>query len=147
MTFPHPIIRPARIEDCKQIYGFVCELEQCDFDYPIFESLYMRNLNNPENIYLCAEMNGLISGYISCHGQFLLHHGGRVFEIQELYVAPESRRNGVGRLLVQNLESALRLLSYQSLEVTANKKREKTHDFYLKMGFQFTHLKFTKGKV
>jgi len=147
MTFTHPIVRQACMEDCKLIYGFVCELEEWDFDYSIFENLYRRNLNNPENIYLVAEVNGFLSGYISCHGQFLLHHGGRVFEIQELYVAPEFRSNGIGQLLVQNLESALSLFDYRSLEVTAHKKREKTHDFYLKMGFHFTHLKFTKDKI
>ena len=37
MTLPDHIARPARVEDCKWVYGFVCELEQCDFDYPGFK--------------------------------------------------------------------------------------------------------------
>ncbi len=145
MPFANSTARKACSEDCKQIYNFVCDLEEHEFEYSIFENLYLRNITNPENIYLVAEEAGILSGYISCHAQFLLHHGGRVFEIQELYVVPEFRKMGVGKLLVETLESTLHQLDYQSLEVTANKKREKTHDFYAKMGFQFSHLKFTKS--
>ncbi len=145
MTFHHKV-RAARPEDCKSIYDFVCDLEENEFDYSTFESLYLRNISSPENIYLVSEGNGSISGYISCHGQVLLHHCARVFEIQELFVIQEFRNNGIGQLLVENLESRLSKLDYESLEVTANSKREKTHDFYKKMGFEFTHQKFTKSK-
>jgi (aminoalkyl)phosphonate N-acetyltransferase len=146
MAASNPVVRKARIEDCKRIYNIICDLEERIFEYSVFESLYKRNLDNPENIYLVTEEGRAISGYVSCHGQFLLHHGGRVFEIQELYVGPEFRSKGIGRLLLQNLEVALSQFDYKSLEVTANKRREKTHDFYTKMGFQFTHFKFTKEK-
>ena len=146
MTLPDHIARPARVEDCKWIYGFVCELEQCDFDYPVFKELFIRNISDINNVYLVAEKEGAVSGYVSCHGQYLLHHGGLVFEIQELYVKEEFRNKGLGQFLIQKLESALSQFDYRSLEVTANKKREKTHDFYVKMGFELTHFKFTKAK-
>jgi PhnO protein len=140
------IVRRAEPSDCQWIYNFVCDLEETQFDYPTFRNLYTRNIADPENIYFVAEVDGLLCGYISCHGQTLLHHGGRVFEIQELYVSEEFRNKGVGQLLVKNLEFELSKLDHQSLEVTANNKRKKTHDFYKKMGFEFSHLKFTKSK-
>jgi (aminoalkyl)phosphonate N-acetyltransferase len=146
MKQAQPIVRRAVVKDCKWIYKFICDLEETEFEYSNFEDLYIRNITNPENIYLVAEVEGLISGFISCHGQTLLHHGGRVFEIQELYVKEEFRDKGIGQLLIKNLESELSKLDYKSLEVTANRKRTKTHDFYRKMGFEFTHLKFTKDK-
>jgi|SRR5579859_5446992 len=146
MALTNQIVRRARKTDCKWIYKFICDLEQCIFEYNAFENIYIRNIGNPENIYLVSEADELISGYISCHGQFLLHHAGRVLEIQELYVVEEFRSKGIGQLLIQSLESALIDLDYKSLEVTANSKREKTHGFYKKLGFEFTHLKFTKNK-
>jgi PhnO protein len=147
MTSTNFTVRSAKASDCKWIYRFVCDLEEASFDYANFEGLYARNIADPENIYLVAEADGLISGYISCHGQTLLHHAGRVFEIQELYVSREFRSIGIGQLLVNSLEAELSKLEYRSLEVTANSKREKTHDFYKKMDFKLTHLKFTKNKT
>jgi PhnO protein len=139
-------VRLAVKSDCKWIYDFVCTLEETKFEYSAFEEIYIQNITNLDNIYLVAEVDEAISGYISCHGQTLLHHGGTVFEIQELYVKDEVRNKGIGQLLVKTLESELSKLDYKSLEVTANRKRTKTHDFYLKMGFEHTHFKFTKDK-
>ena len=73
----------------------MCALEENDFEYAVFENIFTRNISHPENVYLVAEMDGIISGYISCHGQYLLHHGGLVFEIQELYVKQEFRNAGL----------------------------------------------------
>ncbi len=141
-----PIVRRASSKDCKCIYDFICDLEGSEFDYSNFAAIYSRNIADPENIYLVAEIDGLVSGYLSCHGQTLLHHAGMVFEIQELYVKEGFRNEGIGQFLFHKLESELKELDYKSLEVTANSKRIKTHDFYRKVGFELTHLKFTKEK-
>ena len=77
MPSANHIVRPAKISDSKWIYSFVCDLEETLFEFSNFKDIYARNIANPENIYLVAQGDGLISGYISCHGQSLLHHGGR----------------------------------------------------------------------
>lgn len=115
------------------------------FDNTVFEKYYVANLENKDNIYLIAvNETDQVIGYLSCHGQILLHHMAKVFEIQELFVKENYRSQKVGQLLIQALEEQLKKEGYRFLEVTANIKRLNTHRFYTKCGFEQTHLKFTK---
>lgn len=138
-------IRAASRSDAEVIFRFICGLkEKDDLNFEVFKELFLKNLANPDVIYLVADHKGQRVGFISCHGQILLHHMGIVFEIQELYVNEAHRSMGIGKLLLQSLESKLETLSYTSLEVTSNKKRISAHKFYADNGFSQSHLKFTK---
>ena len=141
------IIRPAEIADSNRIFEFLCELEDCVFDYQEFYLNYRNNIFGNNNVYLvAADKNGLVVGYVSCHGQTLLHHGGMVYEIQEMFVNKRFRKKGIGHLLLRSLEERLSKRDYQSLEVTANIARGETLEFYTKFGFTQTHVKFTRQK-
>lgn len=131
--------------DSNSIFQFICTLEETKLDYPVFRRYYSANLKNKDTIYLVAvnEVNEVI-GYLSCHGQILLHHLSKVFEIQELFVKEEYRNMNIGLRLIEVLEEYLRKDGYRFLEVTTNVNRKATHRFYSKCGFEQTHLKFTK---
>ncbi|HXB45263.1 MAG TPA: GNAT family N-acetyltransferase [Puia sp.] len=140
-------IRPAEIIDAKKIFGFVCALEDKTFDYEKFYLDYRNNILANNNVYLvAADQENNAVGYISCHGQSLLHHGGMVYEIQELYVEDAWRKQGAGKTLLKALELQLAKRDYQSLEVTAKDKRKEAIELYRKYGFQNTHVKLTRGK-
>jgi (aminoalkyl)phosphonate N-acetyltransferase len=140
-------IRPADIADAKKIFGFVCALEEKSFDYEKFYLDYRNNILANNNVYLvAADQENNAVGYISCHGQSLLHHGGMVYEIQELYVEEGWRKQGAGKTLLKALELQLAKRDYQSLEVTAKDKRKEAIELYRKYGFQETHVKLTRGK-
>lgn len=139
------IIRLARTEDILDIYAMVCDLENCTFDRSVFKSIYQNNLESETNIYLIALIDSIAIGFLSCHGQYLMHHGGLVFEIQELYVDPSFRNQGIGEALINILKEHLMHRNYESLEVTSNTNRPQAHRFYLKNGFQQSHLKFTQS--
>ncbi len=138
-------IRQAEKSDAKTLFDFICELEETTFLFSEFEPLYITNLIQTDFIYLVAtDETNTVVGYISCHGQVLLHHCGKVFEIQELFVKNSCRGKGIGQQLIHSLEHALRRYDCKSFEVTANIKRTDTHEFYKKSGFIHTHLKFIK---
>ncbi len=138
-------IRPAQMEDSEAIFHFIEELEEVRFDDLLFKKYYAESLQNKSNIYLVAETEeGEIAGYISCHGQVLLHHLAKVFEIQELFVKKEFRSQKTGSLLLRTVEKIVQEKGYHLLEVTANIKRANTHLFYKSNGFVHTHQKFTK---
>jgi PhnO protein len=138
-------VRRAEIQDAKRIFEFLCELEKKTFNYQEFYLNYRNTIFDNNNIYLAAaDQNNYVVGYISCHGQILLHHNGMVFEVQELFVEPVYRKQGVGTMLINALETQLAKREFQCLEVTANVERKDTHDFYLKNGFEQTHFKFTR---
>jgi len=139
-------IRKVEQKDMITIYEQICLLEDTKFNIDEFEKIFYQNLVDENVLYYLGETtNGVVLGFISCHIQNLLHHCGKVAEIQELFVKDAYRGQGIGAQMVKFVEGALLVLNCLSLEVTAQNKRIQTHEFYKKMGFEHTHLKFTKN--
>jgi len=139
-------IRKVEENDILTVYEQICLLEEFTFNINAFEKIFNHNMKDENVLYYLAESyEGEALGFISCHIQNLLHHCGKVAEIQELFVRQENRAEGVGQALVKFVEQELIVLNCSSFEVTAQNKRLQTHDFYKKMGFDQTHLKYTKA--
>jgi PhnO protein len=139
------VIRKIEEKDMLTVYEQICALEETTFDINLFQSIFIHNINDSNKLYYLAEdEQGLSLGYISCHIQKLLHHCGEVAEIQELFVKSAHRSKGIGALLVNHIESKLKEIGCKYFEVTAQNKRLKTHSFYQNIGFNASHLKFTK---
>lgn len=137
-------VRLAKPKDVKFIYQFVCELENTSFDFLVFEKFFLKNITHTDYFYLIVEVGNTPIGYLSCHAQILLHHCGKVGEIQELFVEEAYRNKGVGQALITEIEHIAKTNNWVNLEVTCNKKRTNTHRFYKQAGFVNTHLKFVK---
>ena len=137
-------IREARLSDSTFIYGFVCSLEGTEFDYIVFQNIFIENLENQHNIYLVALANKEPVGFLSCHSQSLLHHNRRIGEIQELYVDNSFRSKRIGQTLLYQLEIIAIQRGFAGLEVASNKNRLQAHRFYKRIGYKDTHMKFTK---
>jgi PhnO protein len=139
-------VRSASAEDADRIFDFISWLEEAIFDKTDFKKIYLENISNENNIYLVAvDESEEAIGFISCHGQDLLHHGGMTFEIQELYVDRQYRERGVAHSLIKALFEELKTNECVSIEVAVNKERKLAHSFYSKLGFSSTHIKFTKS--
>ncbi|GAB3806260.1 aminoalkylphosphonate N-acetyltransferase [Spirosoma humi] len=144
-TLPTDVyIRPATEQDALIIYNFVCLLEDSVLDVNAFKAVYQRNLRNPDVYYLVAEQTGSVLGFVSCHVQHLLHHTGKVGEIQELFVEPAVRSQGIGHQLVAALNTLAQQENFINLEVTTNQKRLDTIRFYERELFIRTHVKLVK---
>jgi len=138
------IIRKANEKDFDTIYQFINELEETIFSAEDQQVAFEQNISNSDCIYLVAELNEQPIGFISCHAQVLLHHGGqKIGEIQEMYVSTENRKMGVGKKLIDELKKVAIQNGIAQLEVTSNKKRLKTHQFYQRESFINSHEKFT----
>lgn len=137
-------LKPVESEDLETIYGFICELEEVSFDLDIFKEIFLKNIDNQNIIYLKAIFQSQISGFISCHLQYLLHHCALIGEIQEMYVSPAFRSQGVGKKLLDETIEICKKRGVSQLEVTSNKKREAAHQFYLSNSFKHTSLKFVR---
>lgn len=137
-------LKPVESEDLETIYGFICELEEESFDLDIFKEIFLKNIDNQNIIYLKAIYQSHISGFISCHLQYLLHHCALIGEIQEMYVSPAFRSQGLGKKLLDETIEICKKRGVSQLEVTSNKKREAAHQFYLSNSFKHTSLKFVR---
>jgi PhnO protein len=139
------IIRPADKNDVDIVYRFLCELEELPLDQSHFRSVFYHNLQDPMIYYLIAEAGGESVGFISCHAQYLLHHVGKVGEIQELFVRADRRNERIGHQLVAALNKLAIREGFINLEVTTNQKRTDTIRFYERESFNRTHIKLVKS--
>ncbi|HEY0740905.1 MAG TPA: GNAT family N-acetyltransferase [Chryseosolibacter sp.] len=135
-------VRRAKRSDADFIYDCICDLENKKFSTARFRKFYFENLTSKDNIYLVASDASHPVGFLSCHIQPLLHHCARIGEIQEMYVIPDARSNGIGKILLDSLKQLAQKKKVEQLEVVSNKKRRRTHRFYLAQGFTFTSKKF-----
>lgn len=136
-------VRRALESDFDRIYDLVCELEGQKMDYDSYKGAYKMNINSLGVQYLVIESEGLILGFGSLHIQHLLHHVGKVAEIQELIISTHYQSQGLGAKLI----NAFREIAMQKrcvlLEVSCSLDREDAHRFYEKNYFEKTHYKFT----
>ncbi len=135
----------ARPEHSPQIYSLICELEEASLDRTKLEAVYLQNLADPNIHYLIALENGEAAGFASVHVQHLLHHAGKIAELQEIVVAESRRGQGLGSLLFSEAEKTARAAGCLQLEVCCNRKRTASHRFYERQGMAASHFKFTEA--
>lgn len=136
-------IRKVQSQDLDFVYKSICELENEELDFELFAAIFNQNIPNPNNLYLIAENENEEIGFISFHTQNLLHHCGRVGEIQEFFINENHRGKGIGRQLVEKILQYAEEHKLKSIEVTTNKRRVENVLIYENLGFTLSHNKFT----
>jgi len=139
-----PQLRAATAHDLDVIFEFISELECVSFNLPTFAKNFEDATRDPHAILLVATFDKQIIGFASCYSQVLLHHNGRIGEIQEMFVEKNFRGQGIGNMLVKAIEEIAKERQWLGIEVCANIKRLEAHKFYQDLGFSQTHYKFTK---
>ena len=120
------IIRKMRLEDVSAI----AKLEQICFSDPWSETSIKSELNNPLSYWLVADDNGTFAGYVG--SQSVLDSA----DMMNIAVAPEYRRRGVGRMLINNLISYLREQKVIALLLEVRVSNMAAISLYQKFGFQ-----------
>ena len=115
-----------RLEDVSAI----AKLEQICFSDPWSETSIKSELNNPLSYWLVADDNGTIAGYVG--SQSVLDSA----DMMNIAVAPEYRRRGVGRMLINNLISYLREQKVIALLLEVRVSNMAAISLYQKFGFQ-----------
>jgi (aminoalkyl)phosphonate N-acetyltransferase len=136
-------IREVQPKDEEEVRLLLDELEQRIADLSIFHTIFKEYLQRTEAVFLVAEVDRKVIGFISCLGQRLLHHEGWVYEIQELIVTETFQGKKIGQALIEEVRRRLEPRRIKSIEVCSNKRRKKAHAFYQAVGFANSHEKFT----
>jgi len=135
-------IRAAELSDAELLYRFICDLEDEQLNWEGFYYALTTNLPHEGNIYLIAEVDGMPVGMGSCHVQWLVHHAAPIAEVQELYVVPEYRSQGIGAHLLNALIEFARSKNALQVELSSQLRRVDAHRFYYRQNFINNHLKF-----
>lgn len=132
-------IREATIEDAQALHALACCLADALGDRrPRFEAVRGRLselLEEPRARVLVAEVGGDVVGAVSLWIKPDLAHGDKVVEIPMLVVADRARRQGVGRLLVEEARSIVAAEDAALIELVATRENETARAFYHALGF------------
>lgn len=136
-------IRPAVPEDAKGIAMLINNLfKEIDHRMPDFgesqiENLYKNELKERLIIFLAEDENKNCSGVITVTEGVALYTKGRFGVINELYILPEYRSEGLGKLLIEEVKKNARKKGWTRIEVTTPDRShwKRTVDFYEREGF------------
>ncbi|WAX96598.1 GNAT family N-acetyltransferase [Aminobacter sp. NyZ550] len=126
-------IRPARAED-RDVLGALKLRSSLAWGDHVEELLAMPEAREVPAAHLpniaVAELAGEIVGFVTV----LAGDDATRAELEDLFVAPEAWRKGIGSLLVAEAERHARTLGAQTIEVVAG---ERARPFYQASGFRF----------
>jgi GNAT superfamily N-acetyltransferase len=107
------------------------------FDRPSIEAALTALSSTPEQgaIWVAQSDSGLCAYLIAVY-MFSLEHGGMMAEIDELYVCPEMRSQGVGSLLVTAAQGDMAARGLVRLQLQIGTGNLRGRAFYERHGFR-----------
>lgn len=136
-------IREARLEDAPAVAALVTQL-----GYPAtpadLEERLGRLLVRPDHVLFVAEDSSCLVGLVGAYLVEALEFTGRYGRLSGLVVDENRRGSGLGRLLMEQMESWLVEHGARLMILTSGKQRNKAHQFYRHLGYTETGLRFAK---
>lgn len=114
----------------KQHIPALCELEKICFSSPWSERSFEEELENPLAVFLIAEDDGRVLGYVGCH--FVCGEG----DITNVAVHPDFRRKGVARTLLNSLEDEAKTRETEYINLEVRKSNLPAISLYKLMGYE-----------
>ncbi|MCM1027029.1 MAG: GNAT family N-acetyltransferase [Roseburia sp.] len=144
------IVRDARLEDAEsilEIYDYYCKNTAISFEYDTpspeeFRERMKRILSFYP--YLVAERDGVIQGYAYA-GPFVGRAAYKWSCELTIYLAPDAKRQGMGRMLYEALEEALRKMGVLNLYACIGYPEEEDEYLTTNSADFHAHLGFTKA--
>ena len=123
-----------------ELEGEESEFEGIDKD-KIFHD--MEAVTERFNAFVAKDNSGKVVGIMTVMESFAIYAGGYYGVIDEMYVDPYCRSQGIGKKLIVALKKFARQKKWQRIDVTAppEGKWKRTVAFYEREGFIFTGLK------
>ena len=115
--------------------------------HPIDEKTVRKNLaalKKTRETPLVAVLDKKIVGMCGIGRRVVIHRPAPLGRITALVVAEEAQDQGIGRLLVEEVERLLRKAGCKIVEVTSNDRRTAAHAFYRHLGYERTSIRFMK---
>jgi PhnO protein len=140
-------VRRANAQDAEVIYEFICDLENTRYPKDQFIELFIKNNNDISIGYFVVQIAEHVVGFGSIYINELLHHCGKVGEIQELIISRDYRSQNIGKALLHELLAWADRQGALQVEVTCNNSRIEAQQFYKANGFVPTHQKLVHKRA
>jgi GNAT superfamily N-acetyltransferase len=137
-----PIIRPPDLADSKEIAQLLSEL-----GYPALPREVEARLGRfaaGSSLVLVADADGSAVGLATAQIWRALHVEPPTAWLTALVVGSQTRRLGVGRMLVEAVEAWAGARGCLSISLLSGLSRADAHQFYERLGYRQTGRRFTK---
>lgn len=127
------MIREVQLSDSKALK----EICSKDLGYLCDELLIKKRISNLDTNRECvfvAEINGEVLGFIHVERYDVLYYSSMA-NILGLAVSQKSRRQGLGKMLIQAAEGWATKNEISELRLNSGVKRKEAHMFYRNLGF------------
>ncbi len=137
---PAPVVREATAGDAEALHALAGELADALGDRrPRLEAVRARLLELLEEprarVLVAEDEGGVVVGAASLWIKPDLAHGDKVVEVPMLVVSGEARRQGVGKLLVEEIQSIVAAENAALIELIATRNNDVARAFYRALGF------------
>ena len=129
----------TKVSDIEQILVLIHDFYQ-HFDYPYIESEKRLTLEDlferptAGRIYLIQKEQKIV-GYVFLSFYFSIEFGGRTAFIDELFVLPGDRGQGIGSKVINLIEQKCLELNLKAIHLESERTNEGATALYLKLGF------------
>jgi ribosomal-protein-alanine N-acetyltransferase len=108
----------------------VAQLEKLCFSDPWSENSVASELENPLSLWLVAEMDGAVAGYVG--SQTVIDET----DMMNIAVHPDHRRQGIAAALIESLIDGLKQKGSHCLTLEVRASNKSARSLYEKLGFQ-----------
>ena len=128
------LVRHATISDTDALSDLMAQLGYPASPDLLRQKLTLLSQSANDAVFIATNDTG-VAGCLSAHMLELFHVSGKLGRITSLVVDAESRRTGVGRLLIEQSTDFFRRNGCIRVEVNSGDHRPTAHAFYESMGF------------
>ena len=133
-------IRDARPEDAAAIARLLGQL-----GYPADATSVARRLERlGDDRLVVAESDGTVTGLAQLHVAPSLEYDRPAAKLSALVVDEARRNEGIGRALVDAMEAEARERGCELLYLTTAERRSDAHEFYERIGLEYTGRRYAK---
>jgi len=139
------VIRELTIHDVESLINL---LEQLwigkQIDSIAVKRIIEKGINNDYQVYICATDNEKLIGYCSLTIKNNLWMLANLGNVDELVVDNEYRSQGIGKMLMSEIEKIAKHHGCKRLELDSAFHRTIAHEFYERLGFEKRAYLFSK---
>ena len=138
-------IRKAKKSDYKQLMQLYDSfLETSRYSKQGHDS-FKQVMSSLKNVVYVAEEKGRLVGFITFLARYVVRYPHPIGQIEEMFVLKKFRGKGVGKSLVDRIETAARKLKCSRIYVESGYEHHPAHTFYETLGYKKSGHYFLKN--